>query len=113
MPIKPPRFTLAAPAKRKPWAKDRKAETSRLRGRAAVEERRRIRAEEPLCRMCLEAGRITPTQEIDHIVPLAQGGADTRENKQGLCTPCHAAKSAAERQGGRAKVQGVALDPGG
>lgn len=32
--------------------------------------------------------------ELDHIVPLFKGGADDDSNLQGLCSPCHAAKTA-------------------
>lgn len=31
--------------------------------------------------------------EVDHIVPLARGGADTMENKLPLCPDCHGSKS--------------------
>lgn len=54
-------------------------------------------AEEPLCRACLDRGRTSPSEVVDHIKPLAWGGSDDRSNKQGLCKPCHDAKSAAER----------------
>lgn len=33
---------------------------------------------------------------VDHIVPKALGGKDTRDNAQVLCRPCNAAKAAAE-----------------
>lgn len=36
----------------------------------------------------------------DHVLPLAEGGADTAANVQGLCDPCHDLKSAAERARG-------------
>jgi len=34
--------------------------------------------------------------ELDHIVPLIDGGSHDDENLQTLCTPCHAAKTAGE-----------------
>lgn len=34
-------------------------------------------------------------------MPLSEGGSDERSNKQGLCDPCHDAKSAAERAAAR------------
>ncbi|UIJ43713.1 HNH endonuclease [Sphingomonas cannabina] len=58
--------------------------------------RARILIEEPLCRLCLEAGRISPTTIADHIIPKAEGGGDERSNYQGLCRPCHVAKTARE-----------------
>jgi 5-methylcytosine-specific restriction protein A len=36
-------------------------------------------------------------REIDHVVPIAAGGAEwDRVNLQGLCTPCHSSKTAKE-----------------
>jgi 5-methylcytosine-specific restriction endonuclease McrA len=35
--------------------------------------------------------------ELDHIVPLSEGGTDHPSNLQVLCACCHAAKSHAER----------------
>ena len=63
--------------------------------------RAQVLREEPLCRICTEAGRITPTTIADHVVPKAEGGTDERDNYQGLCTPCHDVKTAAEAARGR------------
>ena len=61
----------------------------------------------PLCHgpdsECEKAGRVRPWTERDHIVPLHLGGGDDAANVQGLCSECHAAKSAKElaaREGG-------------
>jgi hypothetical protein len=35
--------------------------------------------------------------QVDHIVPLSKGGADTPANMQLLSTPAHQAKTGAER----------------
>jgi 5-methylcytosine-specific restriction protein A len=61
-------------------------------------------AEEPLCRACLDKGLEVATDVVDHIVPLAWGGSDARSNKQGLCDPCHDAKSAEERADARSSA---------
>lgn len=53
-----------------------------------------------ICHAC----RTRPSTEADHIVNLAAGGANTIANGQGLCTPCHAAKTRAEQDAGRARV---------
>jgi 5-methylcytosine-specific restriction enzyme A len=37
----------------------------------------------------------------DHIVPLAEGGADDRANTQALCKSCNDAKAIAESLRGR------------
>ncbi len=68
--------------------------TPRLRGRRAVEQRKRRLAAEPLCRTCTERGRVTAATVPDHIVPLFKGGTDDDENIQCLCDPCHAEKTA-------------------
>ena len=53
--------------------------------------------EEPLCRHCREAGRVTAAVLVDHIRALSDGGARLdRANLQPLCVPCHARKSAAD-----------------
>lgn len=52
--------------------------------------------EEPLCRRCLAEGRTSATEEVDHIIPKAEGGTDERENLQGLCEECHRRKTQEE-----------------
>ena len=46
----------------------------------------------------VELGQPVPEDmaELDHILPLCQGGSDDPENLQVLCACCHAAKSKAE-----------------
>jgi 5-methylcytosine-specific restriction enzyme A len=44
-------------------------------------------AREPLCRLCLAGKRVVAATGVDHIVPLAKGGAKyDPENLQSLCT---------------------------
>lgn len=50
-----------------------------------------------LCQECLKAGRYVTATDVDHIVPLAQGGTDRADNLQSLCHDCHKAKTARER----------------
>lgn len=73
-----------------------------------------VKREEPLCRPCKACGRVTPAAEVDHIKPKAQGGTDDRENLQGICSSCHAAKTAQE-QGAPARhgcdAAGMPADP--
>jgi 5-methylcytosine-specific restriction protein A len=62
--------------------------------------RRRKLAHDALCEMCLEDNLIVPAVEVDHIVPLADGGAPyDMANLCSLCTPCHSRKTADERTG--------------
>lgn len=65
----------------------------RLRGRRAVERRRRFLSVYPLCRQCEARGYVTPATEVDHIVALTNGGADTEANLQSLCSECHSDKT--------------------
>lgn len=69
----------------------------RKRGRAGMRDRAQVLAEEPFCRLCLEMGLEVASDVVDHKLPLAWGGTDDRDNKQGLCNPCHDEKSKAER----------------
>lgn len=46
---------------------------------------------------CERCGRATALQ-CDHIVPLRDGGTNTRANLQMLCTTCHTAKTTADRR---------------
>jgi len=64
--------------------------------------RARVLRDEPLCRACAQAGRSELATQVDHVVPLAVDldRAFDPTNLQPLCTPCHAAKSAAERKEG-------------
>ena len=53
---------------------------------------------EPCCRPCVARGTTTAATEVDHIIALVDGGAPfERANLQPVCSPCHHAKSAAER----------------
>lgn len=63
-------------------------------------------AREPLCAECKRLGRVTLATQRDHIKPLAEGGVDDETNVQGLCEPCHEAKSLAEALRGRLRSRG-------
>lgn len=76
---------------RKPWQRS-PGQTTRINGRAGVERRARVLARYPHCAHC----HIRPSTIADHIVNLAAGGEDTEANMQGLCNPCHDAKTRAE-----------------
>lgn len=52
---------------------------------------------EPLCRHCKAKGRVTVATDVDHIVPLEDGGSRfDPSNVQSLCTEHHKAKTSAE-----------------
>lgn len=43
----------------------------------------------PFCEMCLKEGRITPVEEVHHIIPLSEGGTNDESNLMSLCRSCH------------------------
>ncbi|MGH8660021.1 MAG: HNH endonuclease [Gammaproteobacteria bacterium] len=49
-----------------------------------------VLARDPVCRICQRA----PSTDVDHIIPKRRGGADDPSNLQGLCSSCHARKTA-------------------
>lgn len=97
MPTRPPSLRQRSRSSRKPnnWTK-RASRHERGYGRAHELMREQVLREEPLCRPCTEANRVAASVIADHIVPKAEGGSDERENYQGICRPCHTAKTARE-----------------
>ncbi|WP_177227031.1 HNH endonuclease [Saccharopolyspora shandongensis] len=78
--------------KRKPWQqRSRHQPRGRLARRDVAFKAEHLRVE-PNCRSC---GR--PAEQVDHILPLAKGGAMfNHANAQSLCGPCHDVKTRAE-----------------
>ena len=82
----------------------RQTKTSQWFNRITLAERRqwkRIRAHilknEPLCRPCQDNDRVEVATQVDHIIPISQGGALLDiENLQPICNNCHRGKSANE-----------------
>lgn len=101
MPAQPPAFRAPGSRERKSWSRQPGVNDRRRRGRVGQRERQRVLDEEPFCRLCLKRDLEVASEEVDHIVPLSEGGKDVRSNKQGLCVPCHRAKSLAERLAAR------------
>jgi 5-methylcytosine-specific restriction protein A len=49
----------------------------------------------PLCELCEQEGRLTPTVMVDHVVELSDGGAPLEEeNAMSMCWKCHGIKTA-------------------
>ena len=59
-----------------------------------------------LCQLCLQEGRYTPGNQVDHRIPKSRGGTDSMENCWALCEPHHKAKSQAESRGEDYLVKG-------
>jgi len=74
------------------------AQSARTRGRSWQETRARILRDSPYCAECARAGRVRLADEVDHILPIADGGSDEPGNLQPLCAPCHREKTRREAQ---------------
>jgi 5-methylcytosine-specific restriction enzyme A len=83
-------------------------------------------AARPLCEACMQLGRITPANEVDHRTPISVKGRKERRAEEAfphtddlasLCKPCHSAKTRAEQRGEKnwlfkgCDVFGRPLDP--
>jgi len=79
------------------YDKHRGSSTERGYGARHRQIREVVRREEPLCRECLKSGKITPSNEMDHIDgnPLNT----RRDNLQMLCKACHSRKTIQEQGG--------------
>lgn len=68
--------------------------TERIRGRKLQKINQRIGLRDMwTCQIC---GRVDAHGQVDHKVPLHQGGSESDENRWWLCIPCHDAKSEKE-----------------
>lgn len=54
-----------------------------------------------ICQICKAHGRYIVATEVDHIVPLSQGGTNDIKNLQAICKKCHARKTFEETKGMR------------
>lgn len=73
--------------------------TSTERGYGSAWRRLRLRVlrrDCGLCQPCLRANRVTLAQQVDHIIPKAEGGSDDMENLEAICAPCHNVKTQRE-----------------
>lgn len=67
----------------------RPVDSNKKYGRAWKRIRDRYVKAHPLCERCLKDGRITPVEEVHHIIPLSQGGTHRNDNLMSLCQSCH------------------------
>lgn len=89
------------------------SEGKRIRGSAGQTARlRRLKRTNGLCEMCLELGTTRLATVVDHIKPLAQGGADIDSNTRNLCDDHHA-EVTAEQFGRAAPVTGRGIGRNG
>ncbi len=67
----------------------RDPETRRRYGRAWKRIRDRYIKAHPLCEECKRNGKLTPSEEVHHIIPLSEGGTNKEQNLMALCKSCH------------------------
>lgn len=53
------------------------------------------------CEDCKRLKRVRPAHEVDHVVPLAQGGTDSLSNLAAINHDCHRVKTLRESAAGR------------
>ena len=58
-------------------------------GRAWRRAREAYARAHPFCERCFEQGRMTPLDEVHHIVPVEEGGGDEESNLMSVCRSCH------------------------
>lgn len=111
MPSKPPVHKPRGSRPRRAW--ERTAPPKRLTGRPWRRLRDRIlERDRHLCQQCLREARLTVAHEVDHIVPVAEGGTDAETNLEAICDQHHRAKTQAEAKRGAART-GAARPQGG
>lgn len=54
---------------------------------------------------CQQCGK--PGNEVDHIIPISQGGTDHPNNLQVLCATCHTTKTRTEQHAGTRRKQAL------
>jgi 5-methylcytosine-specific restriction endonuclease McrA len=93
-----PRVRMANLSHAQPLASAATSSTSsmRLTGRALMKRNARILALYPTCPLCDAKGFVVQTTEVDHRLPLIDGGTDDESNLWALDTPCHIAKTSEE-----------------
>jgi 5-methylcytosine-specific restriction endonuclease McrA len=80
------------------WADSRRSERSALSGWAQQRRAQRILETDDTCHVCQRQG----SDQVDHVIPLAEGGADDATNLAPIHRiPCHRDKTAAEATRGR------------
>lgn len=51
--------------------------------------RKRFLVANPFCLECYKNNKITPANEVHHIIPVNEGGIDNFDNLMALCKSCH------------------------
>lgn len=81
---------------RLPVLETKAGSTPRLRGEPWMKIRKRVLVNGGFT--CVDCGLVSMSNQIDHEVPLEQGGSNDDKNLRIRCIPCHAAKTKSETQ---------------
>lgn len=68
---------------------ERSSDVHKKYGRAWKRIRDRYYVAHPYCERCYAEGRMTPAEEVHHILPVSKGGRHTDDNLMSLCRSCH------------------------
>lgn len=93
----------------KPWATSKRKSHMTISGSANQKRRKRILEE--LLHCCHVCGKVGTEQDmdVDHVIPLGEGGADEDHNLAPICKwPCHSDKTRAEAARARARKRETA-----
>jgi 5-methylcytosine-specific restriction protein A len=60
-------------------------------------KREHVLRESPFCGWCARLGLQTYAVEVDHVIPVVEGGTDDLINLQGLCLAHHREKGGRDR----------------
>ena len=83
---------------RKPWEGSTRRDKVKLSGWAEQKRARYILQKyDTVCHRCKAPGGT----EVDHVIPLSEGGADAEENLRPIHRDCHRIKSQEEAKRGR------------
>lgn len=82
--------------RRLPVLETKAGTTPRLRGDTWMKIRQRVLVDGGFA--CVDCGLVSMSNQIDHEVPLEQGGSNDDTNLRIRCIPCHAKKSSSENK---------------
>ena len=68
---------------------ERSEDHNKKYGREWKRIRERYVRKHPLCERCLKEGRVTPVEEVHHILPVNRGGGNEDSNLMSVCKSCH------------------------
>ena len=98
MATKPRSIRVVPKGKKEPW-QGRRSAPQRLSGRRLQKRNERIKQRDGWRCQNQQCGELTTRLQVDHKIPLTQGGSDEDDNLQSLCVACNMAKASAESRG--------------